>query len=89
MMPIVWVRRPKNEAGKQNLILTTTMGAATDLLNESLRRLLVNGAYWAVGKNVPRKANVDLVGEYHPSMYGFDGFRKGVKPNEIQTQSGL
>ena len=82
MMPVVWTREVKNEAGKTNRILATTMGSATDLQSEGLRRLLVNAAYWAVGleKNVPRKANVDYVGEYKPTMYGFNGGKKGGKP---------
>lgn len=82
MMPVVWLREPVNEAGKANKILTTTMGSATDLQNEGMRRLLVNGAYWAVGleKKIPKKTNVDLVGEFKPTMYGFNGFKKGVKP---------
>ncbi|MFY9234598.1 MAG: ThuA domain-containing protein [Fimbriimonadaceae bacterium] len=85
MMPVVWLRRHKNEAGKVNKIFTTTMGAGTDLLDEGFRRLLVNGAYWAAGieKRIPRLANVDLVGSYLPSKFGFDGFRKGVKPADL------
>jgi hypothetical protein len=86
MMPVVWTREPMNERGKINRILTTTMGAATDLLNEGLRRLLVNGVYWAVGleKKIPRRANVDLIGPYQPTMFGFDGFKKGVKPIDLK-----
>ena len=83
MMPIVWLRQPKNEAGKTNKILTCTMGAATDLLNEDLRRLLVNGVYWGLGHKIPERANVDIVGAYNPSTFGFDGFRKGVKPADM------
>jgi hypothetical protein len=45
MQAVVWTRLYKNEAGKTNKILCTTMGAATDLLNEGLRRLLVNAVY--------------------------------------------
>src|SRR5262249_36951252 len=45
-MPVVWTREVKNEDGKTNRVLTTTMGAATDLQNESLRRLVVNGVFW-------------------------------------------
>ena len=84
-MPVVWLRRHQNEAGKKNRILTCTMGAATDLLNEGLRRLIVNGAYWAVGleKRISRRANVDLVGDFRPSPFGFDGFKKGVKPSDL------
>jgi hypothetical protein len=85
MQPIVWTRLYKNEAGKTNRIFCTTMGAATDLLDEGLRRLLVNAAYVAVGLEVPTKADVGLVGEYHPSKYGFDGFVRGVKPADLQT----
>lgn len=85
MMPIVWVRSHRNESGKVNKVLTATMGAATDLQNEGLRRLLVNGAYWAVGlePKISGHANVRLVGAYQPSMFGFDGFRKGVKPADL------
>jgi hypothetical protein len=82
MMPVVWTRELKNEAGRTNKILTTTLGSATDLQSEGLRRLLVNGAYWAIGleKKTPRKAKVDYVGEFKPTMYGFNGAKKGVKP---------
>jgi hypothetical protein len=80
MQPVVWTRLYKNEAGKTNKILCTTMGAATDLENEGLRRLLVNGVFWGIGLEVPEKADVRLVGEYKPSMYGFGGAIKGVKP---------
>lgn len=75
MMPIVWTL----EHGKQK-VLTTTMGAATDLLNEGLRRLLVNGVYWSLGMRVPAKADVSLVGEYHPSAFGFERYRTGQRP---------
>ena len=90
MMPVVWTRHYQNEAGRTNRILTTTLGAATDLQNEGLRRLLVNAAYWAVGleTKIPAKANVDYVGEYHPTMYGFNGFKKGVKPADHEWNHG-
>ncbi|MDB6125073.1 MAG: signal peptide and transrane prediction [Pedosphaera sp.] len=80
MQPVVWTRLYKNEAGKTNKILCTTMGAATDLQSEGLRRLIVNSVFQFVGLNVPKKADVSYVGEYKPSMYGFGEFIKGVKP---------
>jgi type 1 glutamine amidotransferase len=86
MQPVVWFRQYKNEAGKTNTLVTTTMGAATDLQNEGLRRLLVNAAFWTLGLDVPRKANVDYVSEFNPSMYGFDGFRKGKKPADHELK---
>ncbi|MGB7159926.1 MAG: PVC-type heme-binding CxxCH protein [Tepidisphaeraceae bacterium] len=81
-MPVAWTRVHKNEAGKENKILTTTMGAATDLQSEGLRRLVVNGVYWGLGLDVPEKADVSYVGEYRPTMYGFKGYVKGVKPSD-------
>ena len=80
MMAIVWTREYKNEAGKTNKVLCTTMGAASDLPNEGLRRLIVNAAYSFTGLDVPAKADVALVGDFQPTMYGFGGFIKGVKP---------
>lgn len=61
-MPIVWTRGNK---------VACTMGAATDFLNEGLRRLIVNSAYWSLGMEVPARADVSLVGEYSPSPFGF------------------
>ncbi|MEO6436542.1 MAG: PVC-type heme-binding CxxCH protein [Tepidisphaeraceae bacterium] len=80
MMPVAWTRLHKNEAGKENKILCTTMGAATDLQSEGLRRLVVNGVYWGLGLDVPAKADVAFVGEFKPTMYGFKTFVKGIKP---------
>lgn len=84
MMPIAWTREVKNDSGTVNRVFCTTMGAATDLENEGLRRLIVNAVYWGLGLKVPAKANVDLVGEYKPTMYGFGGFKKDTKPSDYQ-----
>jgi len=88
MMPVVWLREHKNESGKVNKIVTTTMGSATDLQSEGLRRLLVNAAYWTTGleSKIPSKANVDYVGEFNPTMYGFNGGKKGVKPTDHELK---
>jgi hypothetical protein len=86
MQPIVWVRDYKNESGKTNKIVLTTMGAATDLQNEGLRRLLVNAAYWTLNLPVPENADVSYVGEYQPSRYGFKGAKKGVKPADHELK---
>lgn len=83
-MPVVWVRNYKYDKGRSNRILTTTMGAATDLLNEDLRRLLVNGAYWTLNLPVPARADVGFVGDYKPSKFGFNTFKKGMKPSDLQ-----
>ena len=83
-MPVAWTRINKNVSGTTNRIFTTTMGAATDLENEGLRRLLVNAVYWGLNLDVPQKADVTYVDEYKPSFYGFDGFRKGLHPSDFE-----
>ena len=85
MMPLVWVRDYTGETGKTSKIVATTMGAAVDLQNEGLRRLLVNAAYWTVGLEVPAKAVVDYVGDYQPGWFGFGKFKPGVTPAELQA----
>ena len=88
MMPVAWTREVKTEAGKTQKILCTTMGAATDLASEGLRRLVVNGVFWGLGLEVPAKADVSPVGPYEPLMYGFNGFRKNVKPSAHGLEGG-
>jgi hypothetical protein len=83
MMPIAWTRNVPNAAGKTNAIFCTTMGSATDLQSEGLRRLIVNAAYALTGLEVPAKADVSYVGEYKPTMYGFNTFKKGLKPSDF------
>jgi hypothetical protein len=77
-MPVVWTRLNRNDNGSTNRVLVSTVGSATDLENEGLRRLFVNGVYWGLGLDVPARADVRIVDPYVPSFYGFDGFRKGL-----------
>ncbi|MEO8521594.1 MAG: ThuA domain-containing protein [Acidobacteriota bacterium] len=83
-MPVVWTRQVRNDAGTTNRVLATTLGAATDLQNEDLRRLIVNGVYWGLGLEVPARADVRYVDAYDPSFYGFDGFRTGLRPSDFE-----
>lgn len=82
MMPVAWTRVYKNEAGKENKIFCTTMGAATDLTNDGLRRLVVNAVYWGLGMEVPANADVTYVDPYEPTMYGFGTYRRGLKAED-------
>jgi len=86
MMPLAWTKGFTGTSGKTSRIFCTTMGASVDLANEGLRRLLVNASYWCVGleDKIPEKSNVDCVGPYEPSFYGFGEFIKGVKPSDLK-----
>ncbi|HOW70486.1 MAG TPA: ThuA domain-containing protein [Phycisphaerae bacterium] len=84
MMPVAWIKTHRGEKGRTGRVFTTTMGAATDLESEGMRRLLVNAAYWCLGieAKIPPKVQVDLVGHFKPTTFGFGGHKKGVKPSD-------
>lgn len=84
MMPVAWQREVQNSSGKTNKILCTTMGAATDLASEGLRRLVINGVFWGVGLKIPTELDVKPVGDYQPTHYGFDGSKKDTKASDYQ-----
>jgi hypothetical protein len=86
MMPVAWVKTYSIEGGSKGRVFTTTMGAATDLLSSGLRRLIVNACYWGVGLEaaIPPAANVNLVGTYEPTPFGFNGGKKGLKPADLK-----
>lgn len=86
MMPVAWTKSYQLADGKKGQAFCTTMGASTDLANEGLRRLVINAAYQLVGLPVPEKANADLVGEYKPIAYGFNGYKKGVKVEDHELK---
>ena len=71
LMPIAWTKSYQIPDGKEGKAFVSTIGAATDMLNEGVRRLLVNGVFWAMSETVPEKTNVDLVGGFNPPAYGF------------------
>ncbi len=85
-MPVAWSREVKNEAGTTNKVMTTTMGSATDLANEGLRRLVVNSVIWGAGLEVPEKADVSIVGDFVPTNFKFGGNKPGVKAADLELK---
>jgi type 1 glutamine amidotransferase len=73
MMPVAWTREYRHPSGATTQVFTSTMGAAVDLNDENLRRLLANAAFWLTGltDQISDQANVDFVQPYHPSWFGF------------------
>ncbi|HTM54104.1 MAG TPA: ThuA domain-containing protein [Pirellulales bacterium] len=86
MMPIAWTKSYSGTGGRNGRVFATTMGASQDLLSEGLRRMLVNACYWGAGleDKIPPKANVELVGKYEPTPFGFGTFVKGVRPRDLK-----
>jgi len=71
MMPIAWIKSYQIPGGQSGTAFTSTIGSSTDLLNEEVRRLLVNAVYHLLEMEVPEMANVELVGAYKPTAYAF------------------
>ena len=82
MMPLAWTLNYKTRSGKTAKVFCTTMGAATDFMCEDLRRLVVNAAFWCVGKEelVTNDLDVAVVDSYVPTNFGFKSYKKGKRP---------
>ena len=35
---------------------------------------------------IPDESNVEYVGEYHPTMYGFNSYTRGIKPSDHELK---
>jgi type 1 glutamine amidotransferase len=85
-MPVAWTKTYSVDGGPRGRVFMTTMGAATDLVAEGTRRLLVNACYWAIGLEdlIPAASCVDVVGTFDPTPFGFKGAKLGVKPADLR-----
>jgi hypothetical protein len=66
-------------------VFVTTLGAADDLENEPIRRLLVNGALWATGMDdkIPARGDVALTDVYSPHSFLSEVYTAGLKPSDL------
>lgn len=82
MMPVAWTKTYAGADGKRGRAFTTTMGAASDLVSEGTRRMIVNGCLWAMGleAQIPEKTSVAIEGKFEPSPFKFGGHVPGKKP---------
>lgn len=89
IMPVAWIKVYKGESGREGRVFNTTMGASVDLESEDLRRLLVNACYWAMGMEdqIVEESQVDVVGTYNPSMFGFGDHKKGMRPSDFESKT--
>lgn len=88
MMPVAWTKTYTSASGKKARVFTTTMGAASDLVAEGTRRMIVNGCLWTLGleDQIPAKTKVDLVGDFVPTPFKFGGHKPGVKPADLASK---
>lgn len=88
IMPLVWTRQYVGDTGKKSKIVCSTIASAIDFESEDLRRLLINSIYWGLDmeQQIQEKSNVEYVGEYQPSFFGADMFKKGLKPDDYRLK---
>ncbi|MFN3996973.1 ThuA domain-containing protein [Algoriphagus sp.] len=86
VMPIAWTKPYQIEGGKQGTAFASTMGASLDFQSADLRRLVINASFWLLGMQdtITPDLNVDYIGEYKPTNFGFDTFRKGMRVSDFK-----
>ena len=84
-MPCTWTRHYQDKDGDKHRVFHSTQGASEDMLDESYRRLILNGVLWAVGMEAAIKPDLDIsfVGPYKPNTFSFAGHAKKVKPSDL------
>ncbi|MCU0392097.1 MAG: ThuA domain-containing protein [Thermoflexibacter sp.] len=85
--PVAWTKNYKGKSGKTARVFFTTLGHPYDFKDMSMRKLALNGIYWALGleKKIPKQGvNAEIVGTYDPNNSGFgEKFKKGLKPLKL------
>ncbi len=88
IQPVAWTKSYKGKSGKSSRVFFTTLGHPYDFKEESMRKLALNGIYWALGleNKIPKNGvNTTIVGKYEPSNSGFgEKFKPNVKPMVIR-----
>lgn len=81
-MPSEWTRTYTSDSGEQGRVFTSLYGTPEDLTNDGYRRLLINGIFWAVGKEdaITPELNIELVGPFQPNTFGNQTHAIGIKP---------
>jgi len=82
--PVAWTKTYTGTSGEPARVFFTTLGHPYDFREESMRKLALNGIYWALGMEdeIPEGgSDATIVGEYEPNNSGFgELYKKGVRP---------
>jgi type 1 glutamine amidotransferase len=82
--PVAWTKTYTGTSGKASRVFFTTLGHPFDFKIENMRKLALNGIYWALGHEdeIPENGvNAELTEPYEPNNSGFGNeFKTGIKP---------
>ncbi len=77
--PVAWTKTYRG-----GRVFFTTLGHPYDFLDENMRKLTLNGIYWALGQEamIPKTGvNAEIIDEYQPNNSGFgEKYKRGLKP---------
>jgi uncharacterized protein len=83
---IAWTHTYEGDHGNSRVFFTT-LGHPFDFFDESMRRLSIQGFFWALGMEdqiSEEGLNVDYVGEYDPNNSGFGNeYKPNMRPEDI------
>ncbi len=81
--PVAWTKTHKGAR-----VFFTTLGHPFDFKQESMRKLALNGIYWALEIDIPVDGvNAEIEGTYDPNNSGFGTkFKREVKPYQLESQ---
>ena len=86
--PVAWTKTYTGASGKPARVFFTTLGHPFDFKAEPMRKLALNGVFWALGleEKIPAGGvKADLVGPYEPNNSGVGGFKKDLAPTFLEA----
>lgn len=85
--PVAWTKSYSGANNQTSRVFFTTLGHPYDFKTEPMRKLAINGIYWALGleDQIPENGlNVEFASDYNPNNSGFgDKFKKDLKPKYL------
>ena len=86
--PVAWTKSYTGTSGNAARVFFTTLGHPYDFKYESMRKLALNGIYWALGieEQIPAAGvDAEMVGAYEPNNSGFGKkYKPGVQPADVR-----
>lgn len=83
---VAWVHHYEGEYGSSRVFFTT-LGHPYDFFDENMRKLSLQGIFWALGleAEIPENGlDAEIIGEYEPNPAGFgEQFKPGITPGDI------
>lgn len=84
---VAWTHNYLGETGTSRVFFTT-LGHPQDFFDENMRRLSIQGIFWAMGfeNQIPESGlDVEIIGEYRPNPAGFgEQFKQDLRPESVQ-----